>query len=248
MKRALFLTVWFMFTAAALIPGITTAEEVTNAMPSATSPWHWSVRVGAIDFEGDEELSPGPVGLLSVAYDYSARWIIECSVYGAPQLEASEGTMLGWDNLYMLGAAVDAVFHLSDFERVDPYLSFGIGYSYYSEELEGGNQDDIILRGGLGVTVPLNDRWAARADFQGMLADYGGAPNANAMAVVGLMWTWCERTEPPAPKTDVDADGDGLSFEEEGKLGTDYLNPDTDGDGVSDGDEVKRNTDPLKKD
>jgi outer membrane protein OmpA-like peptidoglycan-associated protein len=46
-----------------------------------------------------------------------------------------------------------------------------------------------------------------------------------------------------------DADGDGLTDEEERILGTDPHNPDTDGDGISDGDEVhKYHTNPLKKD
>ena len=84
-----------------------------------------------------------------------------------------------------------------------------------------------------------------------MLADYGGMPNANSMATIGLSWTWHER--PPGPTraelmAAEDADNDGLTYEEESALGTDYLNPDTDGDGVSDGEEVKRKTNPLKKD
>lgn len=48
----------------------------------------------------------------------------------------------------------------------------------------------------------------------------------------------------PTPDTG-DADGDGLSDDEEYALGTDPNNADTDGDGVSDGDEVAAGTDPL---
>jgi len=82
-----------------------------------------------------------------------------------------------------------------------------------------------------------------------MLADYGGEPNANSMVTIGLSWTWHER--PPGPTraelmAAADADNDGLSFEEESALGTDYLNPDTDGDGVNDREEVERGTDPRK--
>ena len=47
----------------------------------------------------------------------------------------------------------------------------------------------------------------------------------------------------------IDTDGDGLTDEEEGVLGTDPNNPDTDGDGLSDGDEVNvHGTDPLDPD
>lgn len=42
-----------------------------------------------------------------------------------------------------------------------------------------------------------------------------------------------------------DADGDGLSDEDEARHGTDPLDPDTDGDGFSDGDEVRDGFSPL---
>ena len=46
---------------------------------------------------------------------------------------------------------------------------------------------------------------------------------------------------------DQDYDKDGLTNEEEVKLGTDPINEDSDDDGISDGDEVNRyKTDPLK--
>ena len=62
---------------------------------------------------------------------------------------------------------------------------------------------------------------------------------ANAIAeVADFSWT-----------IDPDADGDGLSNDEEVALGTDPLNPDSDGDGLSDGDEVHlHQTNPLHAD
>jgi hypothetical protein len=45
-----------------------------------------------------------------------------------------------------------------------------------------------------------------------------------------------------------DADGDGLTDDQEAALGTDPNNPDTDGDGLTDGDEVGRGTNPLLAD
>jgi len=52
--------------------------------------------------------------------------------------------------------------------------------------------------------------------------------------------------EPTQDPRKADVDGDGLTLEDEEKVGTDPNNPDTDGDGVWDGDEVKRGTDPLR--
>lgn len=46
----------------------------------------------------------------------------------------------------------------------------------------------------------------------------------------------------------LDSDGDGLTDDEERRLGTNPFNPDTDGDGIPDGDEMRLGTDPLKAD
>lgn len=52
----------------------------------------------------------------------------------------------------------------------------------------------------------------------------------------------------PSTEIDPDADGDGLTDQEETKTyGTNPTNPDTDGDGYMDGEEVAQNTNPLQK-
>ncbi|SDZ75284.1 hypothetical protein SAMN05660964_00137 [Thiothrix caldifontis] len=57
---------------------------------------------------------------------------------------------------------------------------------------------------------------------------------------------YLDTNETDGPKGDPD--GDGVSNEDEAKLGTDPKKPDTDGDGLNDGDEVKAGTNPLNKD
>ncbi len=49
-------------------------------------------------------------------------------------------------------------------------------------------------------------------------------------------------------REDRDDDNDGLSDDEEAKLGTNPLVADTDGDGLKDGEEIRRGTNPLNKD
>ena len=48
--------------------------------------------------------------------------------------------------------------------------------------------------------------------------------------------------------SELDSDGDGLTDDEERRLGTNPFNPDTDGDGILDGDEVRLGLDPLRAD
>src|SRR5690606_7927755 len=56
-------------------------------------------------------------------------------------------------------------------------------------------------------------------------------------------------TDPLVPDNPwTDSDGDGLTDEEEIRLGTDPTDPDTDGDGLTDGEEVALGTNPLSKD
>jgi outer membrane protein OmpA-like peptidoglycan-associated protein len=72
---------------------------------------------------------------------------------------------------------------------------------------------------------------------------WDGDWNTDGWATVGLGLTISLN------KSNADDDKDGLTNDEEEKLGTDPNNPDTDGDGLSDGDEVKTyHTDPLKAD
>jgi len=46
----------------------------------------------------------------------------------------------------------------------------------------------------------------------------------------------------------LDSDGDGLTDDEERRIGTNPFNADTDGDGIPDGDEIRLGTDPLRAD
>ena len=92
----------------------------------------------------------------------------------------------------MMGIAFDAVFHFTRWDRLDPFLSFGIGYSYFMEDPEDSDQGNVDLRGGLGVLYHINDHWSLRADYRGILADYGGSPNGNSLIDFGVVWTWSD--------------------------------------------------------
>ena len=156
------------------------------------------------------------------------------------------------------GLFIDGLYHFNRYNRVDPYLTGGFGYYRANDKVfcEGSEYSVSGPRVGAGVMYHLNDRWSLRADTRAFMAldqtcefiytadagvAYrfgGGAAGAGAVAGAAAL--------AGLPK---DSDGDGLTDDEEAKLGTDPFNKDTDGDGLTDGDEVKvYKTNPLNPD
>ena len=220
-------------------------EEVGNV-----APWYMSVGLGWMDFEGDEDFDDGFSLAARLGYDHTERWTVEGALYLAPSLAG--GDDVDWSSTYALTVALDGLFHFTRWERLDPYLSAGIGFTHFGEEPSKGDQDAFLLRGGAGVMYHFNDEWAVRADFRGMLADFGGNANANSTFDLGLVWTWGARVQADwiADSGPLDTDNDGLTDKEETEVyGTDPYDPDTDKDMLSDGDEVnKYKTEPLQPD
>ena len=170
---------------------------------------------------------------------------------------------LGFDNgvgaQSIRGLFVDGLYHFNRFNRLDPYLTGGFGYYRANDKVfcEGSEYSVSGPRVGAGLMYHLDDRWSLRADTRAFMAldqtcefiytadagvayrfGGGGAAAAGAGAGVAALTG--------LPK---DSDGDGLTDDEEAKLGTDPFNKDTDGDGLTDGDEVKvYKTNPLNPD
>ena len=157
------------------------------------------------------------------------------------------------------GVFMDGLYHFNRFNRVDPYLTAGYGYYRANDRVfcEGSEFSVSGPRVGAGVMYHLDDRWSLRADTRAFMAldqtcemiytadagvayRFGGSGAAAAAAAGGAA------VVAGLPK---DSDGDGLTDDEEAKLGTDPFNKDTDGDGLTDGDEVKvYKTNPLNPD
>jgi outer membrane protein OmpA-like peptidoglycan-associated protein len=142
----------------------------------------------------------------------------------------------------------DGLFHFTRWERLDPYLSLGVGLTRYADDL-GNGQTDAAVRFGGGVMYHFNDEWAVRADGRGFIA--GEDTEANVTVDAGVVWCWGARVDPDylAVGGVSDTDGDGLGDDAEIELGTDPENPDTDGDDLTDGEEVlDYRTNPLDPD
>ena len=161
----------------------------------------------------------------------------------------------------VIGVFMDGLYHFNRYNRLDPYLSAGFGY-YRAKDRVFCEGDRHIVTGprvGAGVFYHLNDNWSLRADYRAFMAldstcetmhtadagvayRFGGGGESGARSVGGGAGSALSGL----PK---DSDGDGLTDEEEARLGTDPFKADTDGDGLTDGEEVKiYKTDPLNPD
>lgn len=246
-----------------LICGVYGVESASAQVEEAIEArWYVSPFLGGVLFEGDEEVKDGVMFGTRIGYDFSEWWSFEGGFYYAPTLDENFRNELGVKisrldeandfsgvhDTSSIGLFVDALFHFTRWERLDPYLSLGGGFVFYSDDLSSGSSDTALRAGG-GVMYHFNDEWAVRADGRMFIA--GDDTEANATVDAGVVWTWGARVAQDyvAVGGPRDSDGDGLSDDREGQIGTNPHDPDTDKDGLSDGEEVLQyHTKPLDPD
>ena len=248
--------------ALALIAAAVCSFSTMNASGQETaidSRWYTSIGLGMINFEGDEAVKDSFMGTLRLGFDYSDWWTFEGSLAFAPTLDEnfrnSYGAKIsrlyevaGVHDTWMVSPAFDVLFHFTRWERLDPYLTFGVGVNIYGVDIQDDSFDTTMRAGG-GVMYHFNDEWAVRADCRTYLA--GANTDANISFDAGVVWNWGAGVAPSITAVSgvVDSDGDGLSDSKEIEIGTDPYNADTDGDNLTDGEEVlEYKTDPLNPD
>ncbi len=217
-----------------------------------------SLTGGAINYEGDEPVRDSHLFALHLGVDCSERWTLEgvlsvlpkldenyAHSYGAriSRLRAAAGPAVRETSA--CGVAVDALYHFTRWERLDPYLCVGLGVWRYEDDFDA--QTEPAVRTGGGLLYHLSDRLALRADLRVLCA--GADTEVNAVAAGGVMWTFQKRVRTTAVSGPLDSDGDGLTDDAETQAGTNPFDADTDGDGLPDGREVSvYRTDPLSRD
>jgi OOP family OmpA-OmpF porin len=214
-----------------------------------------SLTGGAYDFEGDEAVDDTLTISLHLGLDLTEHWTLEAVLTDMPRLEEniahSYGARIsrleseaGVDETSAIGIAVDALYHFTRWERLDPYLSVGVGAIYYEDDFD--DQTEPTLRVGGGVLYHLSDRFAVRADLRVITA--GTDSEINSQADGGIMWTFAKRSTTTAVAR-IDTDGDGLYDDEETLAGTNPFERDSDFDGLSDSDEINTyKTNPMLRD
>jgi outer membrane protein OmpA-like peptidoglycan-associated protein len=239
---------------------------VVRAEDEDYARWYFSPSVGALWMEGDDPLKSGFFLEPRLGYDLSEWWSFELGCVLAPSLQEneyndystgepvptseSEGPDRDFGRTWMAMAYGDALLHFTRWERLDPFLSGGLGLMYYGKKvLARTPQTQGVLRLGGGFMWHFNDVWAFRADGRIMLAT--DDDNVSSLVSAGLVWTWGARVPPDivASGGPIDSDNDGLSDRRESDIGTDPYDPDTDKDELTDGQEVNvYRTDPLNPD
>lgn len=161
------------------------------------APWSYSLGIGEINFEGDQVVEDSPFITLRAMKNLDERWGYEFILDLLPQVEGSSGEnperrRLGGNigtepdvaDTWGFRLAMDGNYHLRNIEnlRWDPYLSLGVGITYFDESFSGSN--GLQVYGGGGLMYHFDDSWAIRADLQGLIA--GSHTEFNAMYSIGI--------------------------------------------------------------
>jgi outer membrane protein OmpA-like peptidoglycan-associated protein/opacity protein-like surface antigen len=241
---------------AGLFLGLASATWVCANELADAPRWYVSPGVGMMFFQGNQPTDEGLNMVLRLGYDISEHWSAEGGVSWAPNITGNGDG--GADGQSIRGAFLDGMYHFNRYNRLDPYLTAGVGY-YRANDRVFCDGDEFSVGGprvGAGVMYHLTDRWSLRADgraFMPLEGDMAFIYTADAGVAYRFGGSGKSSSDMGAASLAVglpkDSDGDGLTDEEEAKLGTDPFNKDTDGDGLTDGDEVKvYKTNPLNPD
>jgi len=232
-------------------------------------PLNMSVGAGYLDMEGDFPTKDAVIGSVKLGYDLNDWWTLEGGLFLAPVMRAQyyyhqnpdgnwerrnrlhEEAGPGVNQTTGIGFTLDGLFHFTPWKRVDPYLAIGLQGIEFTDSMKEHDSLGVGTRFGGGVIYNFNDTWGVRADYRASFGDINGKGTVSASTEVGVRYVFGADVAPSfvvsgSPK---DSDADGLTDEEEQKLGTNPLDPDTDHDGLNDYDEVKvYHTDPLNPD
>jgi outer membrane protein OmpA-like peptidoglycan-associated protein len=231
----------------------------TTAEPAESFPWSVSAGPGYLVFDGNQWDKDAPYlqGRLSYAVNRRLDW--DTFLFLAPSIKANvpdnRAEVPDWSTAWMGGGGVEGIFHLTRWQKFDPYFAAGLQASYISEQQKNDRQSDVAVRMGAGAYYHFNEEWALRFDGRMALGGIGADSEANGFIEGGLCWTWGAKI--PAKYMvgggAVDSDADGLTdAQETGIYKTNPFDPDTDRDALTDYEEVMSTygykTDPLNPD
>jgi hypothetical protein len=220
----------------AFLPLLALASDAQEA--SSVSTWGIKPSIDILFFERNNGSDTPAAVSLAVSYRFSDSWTADLSGLVVPYKTDSSSD-------YGFGGAAELLYHLTRFERIDPYLACGAGYYDGADQIVGP-------RAGFGIQYHLTEQLACHADTRATLSAEDGTMMYQIGIGVSYTFGSARKTNLKAtllPDGTRDSDGDGLSDNDEAMRGTDPFNSDTDKDGLSDYAECKTYlTDPLNPD
>jgi outer membrane protein OmpA-like peptidoglycan-associated protein len=192
---------------------------------------------------------------INAVYDLNPEWSVEAGLTFGSIGSASPGQSVQWEfSANILASDVRARYAPLTISGWKPFVYGGLGVIASStkdipsnvQPTDALSSASMLIPVGLGVRKPISSRFDAElavgtnmtlGDDLNPLRD--GKNDAYWSIMVGVSYRL----------SFADADGDGLSDDDEKKFGTDPTRADTDGDGLGDAEEVKNYmTNPLKAD
>lgn len=227
----------------------------------AQDPAVWALGIGggaSFGVNESENRALGPMGRLYLTWLRGLDQQISAEIGVGFVQNSGVNPPSGFSDYKVTMIPFDVRVRLTPFKSTEwsPYLSLGIGAVSYNLTQEPPNKAadskqsgiSLYIPMGLGVYHKLSDNWGIELQAGGNTSFTDNLNNAHDErndgwwhAMVGVMYQFYDANN--------DADGDGLTDEQERMLGTDPHNPDSDGDGLRDGEEVnKYKTNPLNAD
>ena len=190
---------FFKFTALPLLAAVLAIPSFAqdNMEKSDFGRWYISPGLGYTKFEGDEVLKDGPYLTMRLGYDCNETWSLEGSFLYAWKLperlggysyfgedgvwrehdqrysySVRQGGDRDFDNTWMMQLYLDALFHFTRLDKIDPYLTFGAGVTLFGADISSDGAYRATVRGGGGIMYHLNDSWSLRADSRINLGGY----------------------------------------------------------------------------
>lgn len=160
--------------------------------------------VGQIWPGDDESLDSSRSASLGLGYKFESPLALELAyLISSPELDGTDSS------IDLEQFRLDALYFMSDDEEIQPFALIGVG----QQELDFGSfdQSSALFNAGLGIRAELAENFAFRGDIRGIVTE---GMEKGAAINFGLQWIFgagsSKSSYTPAPKKDLDTDGDGV--------------------------------------